>query len=252
MNKTFCAAAALVWCAVGAGCSTGGRAVISGPGDNGVEYAYSQDRRTITTHTIGSGGPSILIIGGIHGSEPEGLWPAQRLIEVLKEERWPAQIAVVEDLNPDGSTLLSRYNARGVDLNRNWPASNFEASYKHGQEPLSEIETQYAFTLIQRLDPVLVIVLHSIHTGPFVNHDGPGRRYAELFAAAADEADAVYTWSLRTDMGYDTPGSMGSFVGVDRGTPILTIEFDRGHDEQSATAALVAGVRAVVGEVVLR
>lgn len=236
-------------CAVVAGCSTG--APVGGKrtvGAGTVEYAYSQERRTIATRTIGERGPSVLVIGGIHGSEPEGLAPAQWLIEVLKEDRWDARIVVVEDLNPDGSTLLSRYNARGVDLNRNWPASNFEASHRHGDEPLSEIETQYAYTLIQRHDPDLVIVLHSIHSGPFVNYDGPALGYAELFASAADAADTRHAWNLQPDMGYETPGSMGTYVGVDRGTPILTIEFDRGHDEESASAALVAGVRAVLEE----
>ena len=235
-------AAALVGCASsgagGASAAAGARAEAPS-----VEYAYSHERRTITTRTIGDAGLGVLIVGGIHGSEPEGLAPVQHLIEVLEEDGWPAKIVVVEDLNPDGSTLLSRYNSRGVDLNRNWPASNFEASFRHGEEPLSELETQYGYTLIQRVDPVLVIVLHSIHSGPFVNYDGPALRYAELFATAADAADTAHTWNLQPDMGYETPGSMGTYVGVDRGTPILTIEFDRGHDERSATAALIAGTQ---------
>jgi protein MpaA len=254
MNKAACVMLLSVCGAAVAGCASsvaGSSAVVAHEAETpGVEYAYSQERRTILTRTIGNAGPGVLIFGGIHGSEPEGLAPTQRLIEVLQNDTWPAQIVVVEDMNPDGSTLLSRYNARGVDLNRNWPASNFESSFRHGEEALSEIETQYAYTLIQRVDPVLVIVLHSIHSGPFVNYDGPGIGYAEVFASAADDADRSHTWNLQADMGYETPGSMGTYVGVDRGTPILTIEFDRGHDEESATAALIAGVRAVLDKVV--
>lgn len=210
--------------------------------------AVTYEGRGIVTRYIGNDGPTVLIIGGIHGSEPEGLAPALALIEQLRAEEMAVRAVVVEDMNPDGSVKLSRYNSRGVDLNRNWPASNFSPGFRHGEEPLSELETAHCFALIEELEPELVIVLHSIHSGPFVNYDGPALSYAEVFALAADVADSSRDWRLQADMGYPTPGSIGSYVGGDLGIPILTIEFDRGHEESGATAALFAGVRASVGE----
>lgn len=39
----------------------------------------------------------------------------------------PTTLRVFEDMNPDGTHASSRFNARGVDLNRNFPASNFRS-----------------------------------------------------------------------------------------------------------------------------
>ena len=47
-------------------------------------------------------------------------------------------------------------------------------------------------------------------------------------------------------MGYSTPGSLGSFVGVDQGIPILTIEFEQGQAADSAWAALRLGLEALL------
>ena len=140
----------------------------AGSGDRSVrsvaEYDASTQGRTITTRFIGDEGPSILVIGGIHGSEPEGLLPARSLVRWLETEPTMARFVIVEDLNPDGSAVLARTNARGVDLNRNWPASNFRASSTNGSMPLSEAETRLGDDLVRRVEPVLVIVLHSIST----------------------------------------------------------------------------------------
>ncbi len=217
-----------------------------------AEYDASTQGRTITVRFMGDVGPSVLVIGGIHGSEPEGILPARALVRWLEAEPMRARFVIVEDLNPDGSAVLARTNARGVDLNRNWPASNFRASSSNGPTPLSEVETRFGEDLIRRVEPTLVIVLHSITTGPFVNHDGPARDLAALFAEAADGADRRHRWEVRHEMGYETPGSIGSYLGVDRGVGVLTVEFDRGHPEADATAALIAGVEAVVGEVIRR
>ena len=211
-------------------------------------FTMTYEGRGIFTQHIGDEGPRVLVIGGIHGSEPEGLEPALALIEEMRAGELGVRAVVVEDLNPDGSVKLSRYNSRGVDLNRNWPASNFSSGFRHGEEPLSEIETAYCYSLIEEFKPELVFVLHSIHSGPFVNYDGPALSYAESFATAADIADDSRDWRLQADMGYPTPGSIGSYVGEDLGIPILTIEFDRGHEQSGATAALIAGVRASVSE----
>lgn len=215
-----------------------------------VERASSNEGREIVTRFIGDDGPVVLIIGGIHGAEPEGLEPTLSLVGWLEARAMPVRAVVIEDLNPDGSAHLSRYNARGVDLNRNWPASNFRAGRRHGSQALSEVETAYGHDLIQRVEPELVIVLHSIHSGPFVNYDGPASAFATAFARAADLADASHRWGLQAEMGYPTPGSIGSYVGGDLGIPILTIEFDRGHEVSGATSALLAGTEAAIGELV--
>lgn len=61
----------------------------------------------------------ILVVGAIHGDEPGG----KALTRRLRGVRPPRGTALwlVDDLNPDGTAKRTRQNARGVDLNRNFP-----------------------------------------------------------------------------------------------------------------------------------
>jgi protein MpaA len=190
----------------------------------------------------------VLVIGSIHGNEPEGLPAVQPLIAALRAARsegsLPASVRVIRDLNPDGTAAASRTNARGIDLNRNFAASNFAPSTDRGAAPLSEPESRALAGELEGFRPDLVIVFHSIRSGPFVNFDGPASHLAEAFVAAAQRSDP--RWRVEPSMGYPTPGSLGTFVGIDRGVPILTVEFRRGHDAEAARRAGVDGVMGVI------
>ncbi len=85
-------------------------------------------------------------------------------------------------------------------------------------------------------------MLHSTRRGPFVNFDGPANEVAARFAEGAGDP-----WTVQPSMGYPTPGSLGSWMGVDRGVPILTIEFDRDCDPVDSRRALLLGMAAVLG-----
>lgn len=187
----------------------------------------------------------VLIIGSIHGSEPEGLRAIDRLVGDLRDRPAIAAVRVIRDMNPDGTEARTRGNARGVDLNRNLPARSFAPSPERGPAALSEPESRAVWDQIERWHPTLVVVLHSTASGPFVNYDGPAVEAAMRFASAAAAHDP--RWRLVPDMGYPTPGSLGSLVGDDRGIPILTIEFKRGQGVESVWPALRDGVRAVCG-----
>lgn len=206
----------------------------------------SVEGRAIEALTIGGGAgrPRILLVGGIHGDEPEGGRTINAVVAYLATLRPDATVRIVRDANPDGAAAGTRVNARGVDLNRNWPASNFRSAPARGQAPLSEPETRVLLAEIERFDPDLILVCHSSVRGPFVNFDGPGAAYAVAFASGAARGDR--RWRIVPDMGYATPGSLGSFAGVDGGIPILTLEFARGHDADGAWTAMRDGLRAVL------
>ncbi len=197
----------------------------------------SVEGRAIQARTVGHGPLRVFVIGSIHGDEREGRRLVDSLAIMFRDPSYAskATIYMVRDANPDGSARGSRRNARGVDLNRNWPASNFKASPARGSAPLSEPEVRVVADAMTKFDPDLVVVFHSTYRGPFCNYDGPAQRHAKAFVSGASRADR--RWRIVPDMGYPTPGSLGSWVGVDRGTPILTVEFDRGQDLASSWLA---------------
>jgi protein MpaA len=202
---------------------------------------YSVQGRPLYVAQSGTGPVRVYVIGGVHGDETEG----RSAIDSLASTARPgATLRILRDLNPDGTAAVRRTNARGLDLNRNWPASNFDPASTGGVQPLSEPETRALDADLRAFRPDLVIVLHSAANGPFVNYDGPAAALAASFAEAA--GSQWPGWYVRPDMGYPTPGSLGSYVGVDQGIPILTIEFQLGQDETAAGSALVRGLAAVV------
>ncbi|MBX3321754.1 MAG: DUF2817 domain-containing protein [Phycisphaeraceae bacterium] len=206
---------------------------------------HSTQGRDIEAATIGRGSVRVLIVGSIHGNETEALAvmdDLRRHMLVFAADR--ATVRLIRDINPDGTRLGRRTNARGVDLNRNWPAFNFAPAPSRGLEPGSEVETRLLLHELRGFGAHATLVCHSIPRGPFVNFDGPAEGLAAAFATAAARSDP--RWRVEPTMGYATPGSLGSFVGVDRSEPILTIEFARGHEPGMAREALLAGTLAVI------
>ena len=117
----------------------------------------------------------------MHGEEPETVQLARGVLE--RVDAAAATCAIVLCANPDGIADATRQNARGVDLNRNFPATSWRAgttpSYpagidpaqrvpanrtnvsSTGARPLSEPESTALAALIERLGPTLVLDLHA-------------------------------------------------------------------------------------------
>lgn len=189
----------------------------------------SVEGRPIKALTLGRGPRRVLFVGGIHGDEPEGAYTTSQLPEAFltSGEIEQVTLTIIEDANPDGRAATTRGNANGVDVNRNFPAVNFDDSDPaHGGTPLSQPESRILHDLIERIDPALVVVMHSWTDRQFINFDGPAKSLAERFAAksgfpVADSKSFA-----------PTPGSLGSYVGRDRGTPVITIELLKGSDPE--------------------
>ena len=105
----------------------------------------------------------VLVVGVIHGNETAGITIARRLGRLALQaemDRW-----VIDDLNPDGVAAGTRQNARGVDLNRNFPYGWRRLGRRGEQQfsgagPLSEPESRIAHALILRLRPVATVWFH--------------------------------------------------------------------------------------------
>ena len=183
--------------------------------------------RPLRLLTVGHGPRKVLFIGGIHGDEPEGGITTAELPKAFESAglAGEAALTVFEDANPDGRAAGTRGNANGVDVNRNFPASNFDSTDpSSGGKALSEPEARVVVETIDRITPNLVIVAHSWVGRQFINFDGPAREIADRFSAASGlpvEESSSFA---------PTPGSLGSYFGRDRKIPILTIEVLRGTE----------------------
>lgn len=101
-----------------------------------------------------------LVVGCIHGNECAGVPVALRLARRTPPRE--SDLWIVPDINPDGAAAHTRGNARGVDLNRNFPQrwARLTGVYDSGPAPLSEPEARVAYRLIRRVRPVVSIWFH--------------------------------------------------------------------------------------------
>lgn len=205
----------------------------TGPLSRAADWQHlgeSVEGRPIRAVMLGHGSRRVLFIGGVHGDEQEGAYSTARLPTAFTAAQLEKTVSltIVEDLNPDGRAAFTRSNANGVDINRNFPASNFDTQEPaSGGVPLNQPESRLLFDLIMRTNPELVLVVHSWEGKQFVNYDGPARLVAERFAR---ECGMPLIPSTEFS---PTPGSLGSYFGRDRNTAVVTIEFLRGSDPEA-------------------
>jgi hypothetical protein len=171
-------------------------------------------------------GKRILVIGMIHGDEPlsgeMALEWAERLKTIGHRNHW----RVVPMLNPDGHEKKTRLNARGVDLNRNFPTKDWADEAKKywkkssngdprrfpGDAAASESETKCAIAHIKDFKPDFIVSVHTPYK--VLDFDGPKMnfpRYKDL------------PWKALGNF----PGSLGRFMWRDFQVPVLTVEL--GH-----------------------
>ncbi|MEN0109997.1 MAG: DUF2817 domain-containing protein [Planctomycetota bacterium] len=194
--------------------------------------------------TSGEADETLLVVASIHGSEPAGtplVGELEKWLASGPEEVARRRIAIVPIANPDGYADRERHNQRGVDLNRNFPAGNRVDNATHGGKALSEPESRALMRVLKPLEPDRVVSIHQ----PLecIDYDGPG---ADLAAAMSEAIDG----RLPVEKLGGRPGSMGSYVGITLGRPIITLELPKGVEQQSAERlwadygpALVAFVR---------
>lgn len=185
----------------------------------------------------GDGPVAGLLTAAQHGEEADTALIVRRLLERVPgaETRW----ALIPVLNPDGLLAGTRQNAAGVDLNRNFPASTWEPDptftyppgidperrvlenrtnrSSPGVEPRSEPETQALIALIERLDPPLVVDLHSPLELIFTRGDIP----AGVTETLADSAGLP----AQEEFEGHCPGAFDDWL-FERDTPVLVYEIE--------------------------
>lgn len=172
----------------------------------------------------------ILLVGGIHGDEYSSATIVFKWLEHLgKQKHGQFEWRVVPVLNPDGllrpPRMSQRMNANGVDLNRNFPSPDWDTEAPKywvertrrnkrrypGPAALSEPESRWLVEQLDSFKPDAVISVHAPHG--IVDFDGPRIPPARLGPL-----------DLRLLGTY--PGSMGRYIGLHRGIPLLTVELE--------------------------
>lgn len=167
----------------------------------------------------------VLVFSLIHGDErPSGTVAREwmlRLSEIDPRNHW----RIIPLLNPDGYLRNTRTNARGIDLNRNFPSADWDElallywktkAKSHprrfpGDTPGSEPEVHCVSEHIGDFQPNLIVAVHT----PLgvLDFDGPkSTRFPKY--------EGGLPWkSLGT-----FPGSLGRWMWVDKKVPVMTVE----------------------------
>ena len=191
-------------------------------------------------------GPVNILLCGVHGDEPSGIYTCFQLVKEILSENSPAlrdfKLVVAPLVNPDGFFANSRQNGNGVDPNRNLPTEDWdrlaqEIWVKHGKDPRkypgdksgSEVESQFQTSLINKYKPDKIIAIHS--PLGFLDFDGPGdQKYHGLFRAGqrAKVLGSIIEANTKdfiklVDFQF-FPGSLGNYAGQERKIPTYTLE----------------------------
>jgi protein MpaA len=167
----------------------------------------------------------VLVIGGIHGDELSASALSLHWIEHAMQTPSNVHWRFVPLMNPDGLLLdvPTRINARGVDLNRNFPTPNWDKEapmyWKDrtkndprrypGPKPLSEPESKWLFDEMERWKPNLIVSIHAPYG--VLDFDGPTSPPQRLGRLYLDQVGIF-------------PGSLGNYGGVHKRVPVVTIE----------------------------
>jgi len=161
----------------------------------------------------------VLVIGVFHGDEPQGKF----LLEKYLTQNPRTKLLLIPCLNPDGFDAKKRTNLNSVDLNRNFPTKNWILSkndeFFGGEFPASEIETKFLIEVIEKYKPKAILTLHAPYK--IVNYDG-----GDEAQKISEQISKIIGYPVQPSIGYPTPGSFGTWAGIENKIPTITLELD--------------------------
>src|SRR5918993_5631552 len=98
-------------------------------------------------------GPTALVIGGVHGDEPEGQVAALNLARELEPEQVRGRVLVIPCASPEASRAYTRLWPSGINFNRSFPG-----------DPWGAEDEQLADFMSAELFPMSDVVV-DIHSG---------------------------------------------------------------------------------------
>ncbi len=160
--------------------------------------------------------PSVLVIGVFHGDEPQG----EYLINQYLKKNPDTNLLMIPRLN----SCNTRVNKNGVDLNRNFPTKNWKLSerneYFGGISPASEEEARFIIEVVEKYNPQVILSLHAPYK--VVNYDGGNPENLNIVENIAK----IMNYPVEPSIGYPTPGSFGTWAGIEKEILTITLELD--------------------------
>ena len=201
----------------------------------------------IALYRFGAGPLPVLLLAGVHGDESEGYLFLERFLDQFGKGvlQPPAGVSLFlcPRANPDGCRANRRTNERNVDLNRNLPTLDWTGTFENvryypGPMAGSELETECVLNIIREIiEPAgngLVLSLHS-YDDAMINFNGE----CSDLAQGMSEHNGL---PPKGDIGYPTPGSLGTYCGWERNIPTITLEIKRGQQPEAVWVQHLEGI----------
>ena len=191
-----------------------------------ITIGQSQQGRDIRVERLGNGEEAIVLLASIHGTEVVGTPLFNRLIDALYEHpEWLTDrtIYLMKVTNPDGVVEGIRGNSQNIDINRNFPTTNFGRGWFNGDAPLSAAETIVLMDFFTEIQPTRVLTIHQPLNG--IDYDGPAKELAHELSEISN---------IRIHRLGSRSGSLGSFVGKELQRPIITLEIPEYANDRSS------------------
>lgn len=184
--------------------------------------------RPMMSLVLGRGTDVTFIMATIHGNEQAGTPLVRRLSTYLRQNPKilnGRKVVLLRIANPDGMAHNTRFNAHGVDLNRNFEAANRLNSRQTGLTGLSEPESRAIRQMVLQYRPDRIVSIHLPLS--CIDYDGPAKGLAESMGQYCD---------LPVKKIGARPGSLGSYAGVTLGIPIVTFEMTKADSQLNSEA----------------
>jgi protein MpaA len=184
---------------------------------------------------------TVLVLGQMHGDEPAGPLTARYLRTQLRVDS-DVDVWIIPTMNPDGRAAGTRRNARGVDLNRNWPTTGWAAGSPAsitygGPSPRSEPETRAMIAFLRETQPDWITSIHQ----PF-GSIGRNGKTPRLIARLSENLGLP-----REDIGVGTPDdkvapTLSSWYNANFDGGAVTVEFVRDPTAEWLTTTAGPGI----------
>ena len=164
-----------------------------------------------------------MIFAAVQGNETATPYQVHQLRAHLKkhpELLRNRRVVLVPVMNPDGLQARRRVNARGVDINRNYPGTWRKARrgerFRPGPYAASEPETQAMMRLTKKYPPDKIVSIHQpLHCLAY-----SGARSLNLARVISRENG----YRITPNVGYPTPGGFGGYCEKILRTAVVTLE----------------------------